>query len=457
MWRIRWPTLQRAPGKRKTPPFGRFWQGLDQCVLWVGASDVRHNERERCTTKQSERAGERDLVEGRGAFGVEADAEIAQVAQFGQRAGEVGDRADRHVLEPAGGGFGVRAGKLRRMALGRDQRVDCEGRGGAQDRPDIVRVGDLVKDEDQAVRRKFGEVDRRERPRFQEHALMHRIARGTGSDLLEAQDPRLDPARFDLGLEPLGRGLRGVEADKLPPRRLQRRLDAVEAVDAGDVGLSLFARPLAPRLGLGRRRTRRIGRGAVSALGAPNIGERPEREIISAFVNRIAELAPQLVTFNGAAFDLPVLRYRAMVCGIAAPGLAARPYFNRYSEDAIDLCDVLSSFSSQSKSSLQELCRVMGLPGKPDGISGADVERYCGEGRVAEVAAYCETDVVNTYRVWLRYELFRGRLTENGLQASEANLRDYIRSRSDAKPHLAYVLVEEQKRASGPDARTGVQ
>ena len=55
------------------------------------------------------------------------------------------------------------------------------------------------------------------------------------------------------------------------------------------------------------------------------------------------------VTFNGASFDLPVLRYRAMVCGVAAPGLALRPYFNRYTEDAIDLCDVLASFSSQNK------------------------------------------------------------------------------------------------------------
>ena len=109
-----------------------------------------------------------------------------------------------------------------------------------------------------------------------------------------------------------------------------------------------------------------------------------------------------MVTFNGAAFDLPVLRYRAMVCGVAAPGLAERPYFNRYTEDAIDLCDVLSSFSSQNKASLHELCRVMGFPGKPDGMGGADVERYCREGRIAEVAAYCETDVVNTYRVWLR-------------------------------------------------------
>jgi len=52
----------------------------------------------------------------------------------------------------------------------------------------------------------------------------------------------------------------------------------------------------------------------VRAIGAPHIGERSEKEILTAFVNKIAELAPQLVTFNGAFFDLPVLRYRAMVC-----------------------------------------------------------------------------------------------------------------------------------------------
>jgi predicted PolB exonuclease-like 3'-5' exonuclease len=186
----------------------------------------------------------------------------------------------------------------------------------------------------------------------------------------------------------------------------------------------------------------------VSAVGAPNIGERSEKEIICSFVSRIADLTPQLVTFNGSSFDLPVLRYRAMVCGVAAPGLALRPYFNRYTEDAIDLCDVLASFSPQNKASLHELCRVMGLPGKPDGIAGADVERYCREGRLAEVAAYCETDVVNTYRVWLRYELFRGRLTENGLRASEANLSEYIRSHSNTKPHLAYV--QDKRDADGP-------
>jgi 3'-5' exonuclease len=118
--------------------------------------------------------------------------------------------------------------------------------------------------------------------------------------------------------------------------------------------------------------------------------------------------------------------------GVAAPGLSQRPYFNRYTEDAIDLCDALSSFSSQAKATLHELCCVMGLPGKPDGMSGGEVEKYYREGRLREIAEYCESDVVNTYRVWLRYELFRGRLSLAEFQSSEANLLELIRTRAAA-------------------------
>ena len=73
-----------------------------------------------------------------------------------------------------------------------------------------------------------------------------------------------------------------------------------------------------------------------------------------------------------------------MVNGISAPGLASRPYFNRYSEDAVDLCDVLSSFSSQGKATLHEMSRVMGLPGKPSGIHGGEVENIIGRERSAK-------------------------------------------------------------------------
>ena len=79
----------------------------------------------------------------------------------------------------------------------------------------------------------------------------------------------------------------------------------------------------------------------------------------------------------------------------------------------------------------------MGLPGKPSGIHGGEVEKFYKAGKIREIADYCESDVVNTYRVWLRYELFRGRLTEEAFQASEANLIGYIRSHANSKPHLA--------------------
>jgi predicted PolB exonuclease-like 3'-5' exonuclease len=148
--------------------------------------------------------------------------------------------------------------------------------------------------------------------------------------------------------------------------------------------------------------------------------------LIASFVDRIDELTPRLVTFAGHSFDLPVLRYRSMINGVAAPGLSSRSYFHRYTEDAVDLCDVLSSFNPQGKATLHELSRVMGLAGKPEGMSGSDVEAFYRAGRICEIAAYCEADVVSTYRAWLRFELFRGKLTDVGFHTSEANLLEHI-------------------------------
>jgi 3'-5' exonuclease len=121
---------------------------------------------------------------------------------------------------------------------------------------------------------------------------------------------------------------------------------------------------------------------------------------------------------NGNSFDLPVLRYRAIVHGVSAPGLSARPYFHRFSEDALDLCDVFSSFSPQGKATLHEISRVMGLLGKPKGFDGGQVERYFREGKIKEIADYCEPGVVGTYQLWLRCELFRGTLSQTAFEIS---------------------------------------
>lgn len=178
----------------------------------------------------------------------------------------------------------------------------------------------------------------------------------------------------------------------------------------------------------------------VDALGAPHVGERTEPELISAFVEKIGQLKPQLVTFNGHSFDLPVLRYRAMVHRIAATGLHVRLYFHRYTDDALDLCDALGSFAPGAKVKLDEISKVLGLTGKPDGIAGGNVEAMVLAGQIEEVARYCETDVLNTYRVWLVYELFCGRITRQELDWSEAQIRAFVASRKAANPHLSVAL-----------------
>lgn len=180
----------------------------------------------------------------------------------------------------------------------------------------------------------------------------------------------------------------------------------------------------------------------VRSLGAPHIGERSEIDLISAFAARVDALRPTLVTFNGSGFDLPVLRYRAIVHGIAAPGLTSRPYFKRYDQAHVDLCDELASFQSNAKAPLDDLCKMMGLPGKPQGIDGSKVWEQVRAGNIQTCADYGETDVVNTYRVWLRYELFRGAITPEEMTASESDLTAFITARLDERPHLAFLVAQ---------------
>ena len=83
----------------------------------------------------------------------------------------------------------------------------------------------------------------------------------------------------------------------------------------------------------------------------------------------------------------------------------------------------------------------MGLPGKPENIDGGEVEKLFRDGRIQDIADYCESDVVNTYRVWLRHELFQGRLANSAFEASEANLQEFIKARANTKPHLAESIT----------------
>jgi predicted PolB exonuclease-like 3'-5' exonuclease len=188
----------------------------------------------------------------------------------------------------------------------------------------------------------------------------------------------------------------------------------------------------------------------LEALGAPHMGERSEADLVKAFAERIGQLRPQMVTWNGHSFDLPVLRYRAMVNRVSAEGLQVRQYFHRFTEDALDLCDVLGSYVPGVKVKLDEVTKILGLPGKPEGIDGSRVEGMVSAGQIEEVARYCESDVLNTYRVWLIYELFRGAITDRQLEWSEAQIREFVANRKTTNTHLcaAVGLVVASDRTS---------
>lgn len=80
------------------------------------------------------------------------------------------------------------------------------------------------------------------------------------------------------------------------------------------------------------------------------------------------------------------------------------------------------------------------IAAKQNSATGGEVEKYYRDGRIKDIAEYCESDVVNTYRVWLRYELFRGKLTKQSYEASEENLNKFLEARNNATRQLKQTI-----------------
>jgi predicted PolB exonuclease-like 3'-5' exonuclease len=183
----------------------------------------------------------------------------------------------------------------------------------------------------------------------------------------------------------------------------------------------------------------------VWSLGDPDASE---AEIIQRFYDGIEKYTPDLVSWNGGGFDLPVLHYRALRHGIQAPrywemgdedqAFRYSNYLNRYHMRHLDLMDVLSSYQARARVSLQAAATLLGLPGKL-GMSGDKVWEYHLDGRLEEVRNYCETDVLNTFLIYLRFELMRGRLSRDEHAAELALVRDTLRTQT--KPHFDEFLA----------------
>jgi predicted PolB exonuclease-like 3'-5' exonuclease len=178
----------------------------------------------------------------------------------------------------------------------------------------------------------------------------------------------------------------------------------------------------------------------IERFGAPHRGERSERDLLEGFVRSLQFAAPRLVTWNGTSFDLPVLRWRCMMHEIEAPALTTRKYFARYFDDSVDLCDVLANFDGRSKMSLDQACRALGFGGKPEDMDGSKVQELVDQGRFDLISAYCERDVLLTYLVWLRFELFCGRLSADDYRSSLENVETTLKSYQGRKPLLEDLI-----------------
>jgi len=175
--------------------------------------------------------------------------------------------------------------------------------------------------------------------------------------------------------------------------------------------------------------------------------EDTESSLIRDFFKIIEHYVPNLVSWNGSGFDLPVLHYRSLIHGIPAPrywdtGADDREfrfnnYLNRYHTRHLDLMDVLAKYSGRNNAPMDDMARLCGFPGKL-GMDGSQVWRAWQAGQHNAVRAYCETDVVNTWLLACRFRLIQGLLDRPAYDAEIALVRDTLAT-LDAPHWIEYL------------------
>jgi len=170
-----------------------------------------------------------------------------------------------------------------------------------------------------------------------------------------------------------------------------------------------------------------------------------EEEILSEFLHFLNRNNPRLISFNGRGFDIPAILVRAMRYNISCPAYFAEKdnkglkdkwnnYRSRFSDRFhLDLMDVLGNFGATRNLSLNNLSKMLGLPGKLE-TEGSDVMQLYYQGEMEKIKEYCEGDALNTFFIFLKYLLLKG----------ELDLEKY-------KQHLETVLQKEPFSQEQPD------
>jgi predicted PolB exonuclease-like 3'-5' exonuclease len=170
----------------------------------------------------------------------------------------------------------------------------------------------------------------------------------------------------------------------------------------------------------------------VWTLGSP---DEPEGQIIQRFYEGIDKYKPNLVSWNGGGFDLPVLHYRGLIHGVQAccywdmgdddREFKWNNYISRYHMRHLDLMDLMAMFNARANAPLNDIAQLCGFPGKL-GMDGSKVWDAYKDGQIEAIRNYCETDVANTYLVFLRFQMMRGALNPESYAREIALVRSTL-------------------------------
>lgn len=165
--------------------------------------------------------------------------------------------------------------------------------------------------------------------------------------------------------------------------------------------------------------------------------EASEAEIIQRFYDGIDKYTPQIISWNGSGFDLPVLHYRGLLHSVDASrywelgdddkDFKWSNYISRYHMRHLDLMDVMAMYNPRANAPLDDLAKLCGFPGKL-GMDGSKVWDAFKEGKLNDIRDYCETDVANTHLVYLRFQLMRGHLTKAAYEQEITLVKETIKS-----------------------------
>ena len=175
-----------------------------------------------------------------------------------------------------------------------------------------------------------------------------------------------------------------------------------------------------------------------------------EGKVIQTFFNTLEKHMPQLVSWNGGGFDLPVLHYRGLKHGVVADKywdmgdddreFKWNNYISRYHMRHLDLMDLLALYQPKNNAPLDAMAKLCGFPGKL-GMDGSQVYPAFVEGKLDEIRRYCETDVMNTYLLYCRFQKMRCGLTEAEYEQEIAMVKTTLGNLAVAEPHWQEYLA----------------